>query len=70
MQISSKLSFSCARVYSDFPRLGLSPTCLAPRSHDPLRIDCVLRMMANRNIYEDDVDFAVLALQSPAFNKQ
>ncbi|KAF6232516.1 hypothetical protein HO173_009184 [Letharia columbiana] len=26
-------------------------------------------MMAKRNIYEEDVDFAVLALQSPAFNK-
>ena len=27
------------------------------------------RTMVKRNIYEDDVDFAVLALQSPAFNK-
>ena len=27
------------------------------------------RTMGKRNVYEDDVDFAVLALQSPAFNK-
>ena len=26
--------------------------------------------MASRDIYKDDIDFAVLALQSPAFNKQ
>lgn len=26
--------------------------------------------MVNRDIYKDEVDFAVLALQSPAFNKQ
>lgn len=26
--------------------------------------------MVNRDIYKDEVDFAVLALQLPAFNKQ
>jgi len=27
-------------------------------------------IMVTRDIYKDEVDFAVLALQSPAFNKQ
>lgn len=27
-------------------------------------------IMANRTIYEEDIDFAVIGLQSPAFNKQ
>ena len=44
---------------------------LAPPSYDYLTLatDCFQRAMAKRNIYEDDIDFAVLALQSPAFNK-
>lgn len=40
----------------------------------PIRTHLALSMnvpsMADRNPYKDDVEFATLALQSPAFNKQ
>lgn len=29
----------------------------------------ILEVMASKNIYKEELDFAVLALQSPAFNR-